>query len=299
MKSWKAELLLLVITIIWGGTFAFTKIGLEYATPFLLISLRFFVALLTCLILWNKIFFNITPKILSNGLILGIFYAGGFALQTLGLNYTTVTKSAFISGLFVILTPFAYKLIDKNKISIYQWVGVLIVLVGLWLFTNPGINNVNIGDVLTLLSTFFWAFYIVYINKFTKDVEKFSETIQLVIAQFLVVWIIGLIGFLAFELKSFKFSPNTNLLIVLLYNGIIASVLLTAIHTGVQKYSTPVKAALIFSLEPVFASIFAIIIFQEYLKLIEYLGALFILFGVVFSEIGDYFLSKGIIFRRK
>ncbi len=290
MKTRNAELLLLLITIIWGATFSFTKIGLEHAQPFQFTTFRFGLALLISFIIWWKIFFKISRKNLFYGLILGFFYAGGFILQTLGLQYTTVTKSAFITGLSVALTPFAYKFLEKKNISIYQWIGIVIVVIGLYFFTNPEFGNFNIGDLLTLFSTFFWAFYLVYMNRFTIDIHNFSETIQLVISQFILVFIASIIGAMLFE-NWHNIQINNKLLIALIYNGIIASIILTSIHTSVQKFTTPVKAALIFSLEPVFASIFALFFFNEILKAIEYLGAFLILFGVLVSEFGSLVFS--------
>lgn len=291
MKPWKAEVLLLIITIVWGATFSFTKIGLEFASPLQFTFLRFTIALFVSLVIWGKTFFQI-PKIhLRNGSILGLFYAGGFVLQTLGLNYTSVTKSAFITGLSVAFTPFVYKIIENKKISLSQWVGIAFILVGLWLFTNPKIDNINIGDVLTLFSTFFWAFYIVYMNIFTYDVKDFKTTMQIVISQFVVVFFAGLIGFLLFEINN-KIVFNSQLVAALIYNGIIATIVLTTIHTSVQKYTTPVKAAIIFSLEPVFASIFAIFIFNEILTFIEYLGAFLMLLGVFASEFGNLIFKR-------
>jgi drug/metabolite transporter (DMT)-like permease len=289
MKAWKAELILVVVTFIWGATFSFTKIGLEFASPLQFTFFRFAIALIISLLIWGKSFLHTPKKHLVNGSILGLFYAGGFLLQTFGLNYTTVTKSAFITGLSVAFTPFVYKIVENKKIEISQWIGVMVVLLGLWLFTNPKIDNINIGDILTLASTFFWAFYIVYMNRFTNDVKEFSTTIQIVISQFLVVFVVSLIGVIAFETRS-AIAFNHKLVLSLLYNGIIATVILTTIHTSVQKYTTPVKAALIFSLEPVFASIFALILFAELLKPIEYFGAFLILMGVFISEFGGLLL---------
>ncbi|MCX7909388.1 MAG: DMT family transporter [Ignavibacteria bacterium] len=291
MKPWKAEILLLIITFIWGATFSFTKIGLQFASPIYFTFFRFAIALSVSLLIWGKTFFQIQKEHFVNGSILGLFYAGGFILQTLGLNFTTVTKSAFITGLSVAFTPFVYKIVENKKISFNQWLGIGVVLIGLWLFTNPRIDNINIGDVLTLFSTFFWAFYIVYMNKFTYNVTEFRTTIQIVISQFYVVFLASLIGIILFESKP-NIEFNQKLIFALIYNGIIATILLTTIHTSIQKYTTPVKAALIFSLEPVFASIFALIIFNEILRTVEYFGAILILIGVSISEFGALVFGK-------
>ena len=287
MKTWKAESLLLVVTVIWGATFTFTKLGLEDSSVYFYIFIRFMIALTLSMLIWGKYLFRIDKQTLKNGLVLGALFAGGFITQTVGLKYTTVTKSAFITGMAVVLTPFAFKILIKKKIKIWQTLGVIITACGLWLFTNPKLDNINPGDVLTLVSTFFWAFYITYIDIFTRNITKFENTIQLVFMQFIVAAPVALLGHLLLDTGNFRFNITPNLIVSLLYNGIIASIFLTLIHTSVQKYSTPVKAALIFSLEPVFATIVAIFALNEFLGGREMSGAAILLFGVIVSEVGE------------
>jgi drug/metabolite transporter (DMT)-like permease len=291
LKPWKAESLLLFVTLIWGATFTFTKLGLDDCPAFLFIFFRFSIALTISLIIWGKHLLIIDKKTLIHGLVLGSFFAGGFVLQTVGLNYTTVTKSAFITGMTVVITPFAFKLIIKKKILFVQIIGVVIATVGLWVFTNPTIGNINIGDVLTFFSAFFWAFYITYVDVFTKEITKFHRTIQIVIMQFIVAIPVGLAGYFIFESGYHTLNFSGNLLFALLFNGIIASIILTLIHTSVQKYSNPVKAALIFTLEPVFASIIAFLALGEGFSSLEAVGATILFAGVIFSETGSFFLK--------
>ncbi len=289
MKSFNAELLLLLITFIWGSTFSWTKIGLDYTTPFAYNILRFSIALMLTILIWKKSIIRIQKQTFINGTILGAFYAGGIALQAIGLNFTTVTKSAFITGLSVVFTPIVYRIVQNKKIPLHQKAGIVGAAFGLWLFTKPDFGNINIGDVLTLISTFFWAFYLVFMNKYTEQIKKFDKTAQLVFSQFLMITTINLVGMVVYDLSSIKFEFNNLLIISLLFNGIVASILLTTIHTHVQKFTTPVKAALIFSLEPVFAGIFAMIIFNEILSIGEYIGALILFIGIIISEFGETF----------
>lgn len=288
MKSWKAELFLFLVTFIWGGTFLFTKIGLEHCPPSLYIIFRFLIAFTISIIVFGKHLKGLDKRTIVQGLALGLLFGGGFILQTYGLKFTTVTKSAFITGLAVPLTPFAFWLIVKKSTKIWQKTGVLIATLGLWLFTNPTIDNVNLGDFLTLLSTFFWAFYITYMDVFTKNRREFRETAQLVMLQFIGAASLSLVFFFFLEYDTLNVNFSFELIYSLAYNGILASFFLTFIHTGVQKYTTPVKAALIFSMEPVIASFFAMIFFAEILNQKEYYGAAVLLFGVIVSETGAY-----------
>ncbi len=296
MKSLSAELLLGVVTIIWGATFSFTKLGLDETSPFFYLFLRFLLAFSLLLIIFWRQFLQIKRETFFNGLVLGLFFGGGFVLQTLGLKFTSVTKSAFITGMAVVITPFVFWLIIRKPVKFWQKAGVIVAFIGLWLFANPDFDNINIGDILTFLSTVFWGFYITYMDIFTKKVTYFRETIQLVMMQFVVILPISFAGTVIFESGSIRFIFSEMLIYSLLFNGIVASIFLTIIHTAVQKYTTPVKAALIFSLEPVFASLIAFVVFKEILSGKEYLGAFILFSGVLLSEGGEY-LQK--IFNRK
>ncbi len=295
MKAWKAEFLLIAMTLIWGATFTFTKQGLDDTTPFLYIILRFVLALALSVLAFKKSFRLIDKKMAMQGIILGLFFGAGFLLQTLGLKLTEASKSGFITGITVVITPFVFSLIEKKKVKFWSKVGVVIATPGLWVFSNPDINNINVGDVLTLISTLFWAFYIVYMDIFTKDRNQKGESGAMVILQYVGALPLAVLAFLIFELPNgIYLNPTYNLLTSVLFNGIMASFVVTIIHTSVQKYSSPVKAALIFSLEPVFAAIFAFSILGEIMTGIEYIGAAILLSGVVVSEIGGFFSKKNV-----
>lgn len=291
MKPWKAEFYLFLVTFIWGGTFLFTKIGIEYCPPSLYIILRFAVALVLSLAIFGKHLKKINKKLLIQGVLLGLFFGGGFLLQTWGLKLTSVSKSAFITGLAVPLVPFAYWLVAKKKVLLWPKIGVIIATMGLWVFTNPTFDNLNVGDILTFISTLFWAFYITYMDIFTSDYSEISDTAILVILQIVTAFPLALIVFFIVEYQNFYFEYSPNLLISLAFNGILASFLVTYIHTSIQKYTTPVKAALIFSLEPIIASIVAMFALHEIFYLRQYLGGSLLLFGVLISETGEYILS--------
>lgn len=287
MKRWQAESLLFFITLIWGGTFSFTKLGLDYCPPSLFILFRFTIALAISLIFFGKYLPGIDKKTFLHGSVLGIFFGIGFLLQTYGLKFTSITNSAFITGMSVPLTPFVYWIIERKAINLWQKAGVVASVVGFWIFANPDINNINIGDLFTLLSTFFWALYISYMDIFTRDRTEFRDTARLVILQLVTVTPIAAGFYFVYEYSSTSLVINEGLIAALAYNGIIASFLLTFIHTSVQRFTTPVKAALIFSLEPVIAGIIAFIAFNEIISERGFIGGAIILTGVFISQSGS------------
>lgn len=287
MKRWQAESSLFFITFIWGGTFSFTKLGLDFCPPSLFIFLRFSVALAISLAVFSKYLRGMDRKTLIQGSVLGLFFGIGFLLQTYGLKYTTITNSAFITGMSVPLTPFVYWIIERKSITAWQGAGVIASVAGLWIFSNPDINKINIGDLFTLFSTVFWALYISYMDIFTRERTEFRDTARLVVLQLVTVTPLAAGFYFAFEYTSSNLIVSNGLLAALAYNGIVASFLLTFIHTSVQKYTTPVKAALIFSLEPVIASIIAYIAFNEILSVRGAIGGAIILAGVIVSQSGS------------
>lgn len=286
MKSYRTDLLMSLITLIWGFTFIFTKFGLESTNGSFLVLLRFFVALIFLLIFFGKHLLTLDKKTLLYGTILGLLYGGGFVLQTYGLKFTTVPRSAFITGMAVPMVPFVYWILARRKIQVFSIIGVAIASLGLWLFSHPDVNNLNLGDILTLFSTLFWAFYVTLMDKFTKNRTDFSFTVQVVFLQFLFICIVSVITFFIFDYGNFFLEINNKLIYAIAYNGIVASFFVTFIHTAYQKYTTPVKAALIFSLEPVVASIASIFLFKINFSFLEISGGLIMIFGVLTSELG-------------
>ncbi|MFA5511191.1 MAG: DMT family transporter [Candidatus Kapaibacterium sp.] len=298
MKAWKAELALLSVTLIWGGTFLFTKIGLDDCTPSTFILIRFLIAISLSLIFFGNKIFPLSRETLIQGVVLGLLFGGGFVLQTYGLKYTSVSKSAFITGMTVPITPFVFKLINRTNINFWSKIGVVVATIGLFIFTKPDFDNLNPGDLLTLLSTVFWAFYITFMDKFTnKAVLEKNKTHKLVVLQFLAAILPPLATLILFELDNYSINFSTNLITALAFNGILASFAVTIIHTSVQRYTTPIKAALIFSLEPIVANALAVIIVNEILNFREYVGAAILFSGLLISEIGPF--ASRFINRRK
>lgn len=292
MKSWIAELALLLVTFIWGATFIFTQIGLQYTTPSAYLLIRFSIALLILLVFFGKNLKSLNRTTVRNGLILGAIFGGGFLLQTFGLKYTTVPKSSFITGIVITVIPFVYWLVERKPIKKWQIVGVIVATIGLITFTRPDFDNINIGDAMTLLSTVFWAFYITYMDVFTRDIESFGDTSQMVVLQYVAAAPMAIIALLLFDSGNIVINWQPALIISLAFNAILASVLVTFIHTALQKYTTPVKAGLIFSLEPVVATFIAVAYTGIPLKGFETIGASILMFGVFVSEFFPYIFKE-------
>ena len=177
MNSRRAEIILLSITLVWGGTFAVVKFALSDASPLAFLALRFGIAAIIFPLIYRGNYFSMDRGTLISGIFLGILLMIGFAFQTVGLKYTTASKSAFITGLLVALTPIAQAVIEKRLPTKGSLTGVGLVALGLFLLTSPGGQGINIGDILTFLCAVSYAIYIVYLDIYSKkhDVSKLTD----------------------------------------------------------------------------------------------------------------------------
>lgn len=289
----QAELLLVLVTLLWGGTFLLTKNALDVVPPFAFTAIRFGIALVVMFVLFGKRLRALSLRETGQGTWLGVLYGVGFSLQTIGLQYTTVARSSFITGSLVVMVPIAYWLTERRRISLFQKIGIFIAAIGLWIFTNPSGGEINTGDILTFISAMCWALYVCYLDKAAGVIPAdgaFNLTVRLVTLQFAVTFIFGMAGWAAIE--TFSFGLNSGAIAALLYSALFASVIATILQTHFQPRTTPVKAALIFALEPIFASAIMVIATGVQLEVKELIGGFFIVAGVLLGETGDMVFVK-------
>lgn len=277
----RAELYLLSITLIWGSTFAITKSALESVSPFLYTSIRFSCAAFLLGAIFYRQVLSISRSVLLKGGILGMLLFVGFVLQTQGLQFTTASKSAFITGLLVVLTPIFQILIERRPPKVGNMIGVLLVTAGLYFLTSPRGAEFNIGDLLTLGCAICFALYIVYLDVFSKDLNA----VHLTFAQFAVCAIAGLFCLLLFE--EIRWKPEPSLFAALAYLSVFATVIALFVQTKYQKETTPTRAAIIFAVEPVFAAAFAYFTLGEMLGTLGIMGGGLIVAGLLVSELSD------------
>ncbi|MFA6233586.1 MAG: EamA family transporter [Bacteroidota bacterium] len=275
----RADRYLLAITLIWGSTFTVTKFVLADLPPMILQGTRFFAAaLMVGIYTWRDIKAT-TWKSLRAGVILGLLLGVGFALQTIGLVETTASKAGFLTGTMVVFTPILQLLIERRWPTIGNAIAVAIVGTGLYVFTSPAGGNFNSGDLLVLFCAVVFAFYIVYLDVFTK--ERFDR--EIVFYQFVVTAIIGFTAAPFFDGPEAIFSLSA--IGAVLYLSFFASTIAIFIQSKYQRETTPTKAAIIFTMEPVYAAIIAYLILSESMSSIEVLGAVIMFAGLLFSEI--------------
>ena len=293
MKKYTGEAALLFNTLIWGGTFALIKNALIDISPMLFLGFRFSIAALIFLPFVHKYLKQTNRKTLIAGSILGLFYFSGFAAQTFGLNLTTATKSGFITGTFVIFIPILQLIIEKRKPKWFNVIGVILVLIGLVLLSSNQENalsffqqigsDFNLGDLLTLICALLFAFQVVYVDVFTKKYDY----LPMVFVQLLITGLGGFLfsfSFSAAGLENLKFTFNNNVIISLIYTSIFASIIATVIQLKFQKSVSPTKAGIIYSIEPIFAAVFAYFLLSEKISNFGLIGCILIFIGLIVSE---------------
>ncbi|GJQ22040.1 MAG: membrane protein [Bacteroidia bacterium] len=277
----RAELLLLSCTLIWGGTFAVTKSGLEEISPLLLITLRFAIAALLFLPFAKLGSVPMTAVTMKGGVIIGILLFIGFVTQTIGLEYTTASKSGFITGLLVVFTPLFQILIERKPPRAGNIAGVVLVTTGLYLLTSPGGSEFNVGDALTLICAAAFGLYIVYLDLYTKE----GNVRQIAFLQFAITGFGSLVGALLFEDVSLTVGWNT--IGTVAYLALLATLYTLTVQTRYQKETTPTRAAIIFSVEPVFAAFIAYLALGERIGAVGVAGGGLIVAGLLVSELSD------------
>ncbi len=285
-EQFKSELMLILVTLIWGGTFPVIKAGLSDISPLLMVVVRFFLAFLFFLPVIIKKRILLTKGIIKAGLILGFFTFIGYGMMTIGLTMTTVAKSSLISYGYALVTPILQFLLLKKKVSPINLIGLVIAFTGMLIFTSPSASGWNMGDSITVLVALGYAFTVVLLDKYSRiyDVEVLTG-IQFF---FTAVFSVMLIPF--FETPVF--IPTVNLFIALFYLVIPGTVGALYLMNRYQKGTTPVRAVVIYALEPVIAIILGYFFLAEYIGWQELMGGVIILAGVLFSEVWGLFVTS-------
>ena len=272
------DLLLLIVAIIWGLGFVAVKIGLnDGISTFFLLALRFLIASLALLPFLVKKLKRVSPSTIKHGIILGTLMFLGFLFQTLGLNYTTTSKNAFITAVYVVLVPFVFWILTKTKVQRKSIVAAYMALIGIGLLTLNDRLSVNIGDILTFICAFMFAGHIALTSKIAKD----EPTDLLVFIQMLTA---GILSVLFTVLLKEEKHLALNGFIAVLYLGIFSTMLAFFLQTIGQKYAHASKSAILLSTESLFGAFFAIIFFNDPFTIRTGLGALIIFVSVILTE---------------
>lgn len=286
MQERTAIFMLMLTTVVWGSGFVMTDIGLDYLSPYQLMAGRFILAAILLVIIFSYKLKNLNKRILIKGIILGAILYTGFVLQTVGLNYTTPSKNAFLTAVNVLIVPIIAFVIYKRKFDRFEIFGALSALLGIGLLSLQNSFSMNIGDVLTLLCAVAFAFDIFYTNKFVKN----EDAILLTVIQFVSAALFSVVFVLVFDRIPTTIEPGGIYSIV--YLAIFSTIIAYLLQNIAFQYTTATKAAIILSMEALFGTIFSVIFLSEQLTLRMTMGAFFILLAIIVAEVKPTFRKK-------
>ena len=286
MFKYMGELLLVLTAIIWGSGFVASAVALEHYTPYQILAGRFLIGAVILSLIFFKKFNKLNKSTLIKGALLGLFLYIAFALQTVGLQFTTPSKNAFLTAVNVVIVPFIGFLLYKRKIDMYELTGAILAVVGIAVLSLKLSSDINVGDVLTLGCAVGFAFHIYYTTKFVKT----EDPVVLTIVQMVTAAVIGCIVIL-FRGET-SFSVESEGVLNLLYLGIFSTTIAFLMQTVAQKYITETKAAIILATESFWGMVFSIIILSEIMTGRMIIGAFLILLAILISETKMRFLKK-------
>ncbi len=287
-KMLYADLSLLLVALAWGGGFVVLKDALDSITPFYIMAIRFAVAtLIMCMIFWKK-FKNITKEDIRVGIIIGLFLFIGFATQTVGLQYTTASKNAFLTGTNVVIVPFLAWKVHKHRPDGYAIVSTFIALVGIALLTIQGSFIINKGDALTLVCALAFAAHIVSVGYFGKG----KDPLLLTLLQMGVAAVLFIIFALVFE--PVPSTINSGMYGAIAYLVLFPTLMAFLIQNVAQQLTTSTHTALILCLESVFGTLLAVIFLKEAFTLQMIIGFVLIFVAIITTETKLSFLSTKI-----
>jgi drug/metabolite transporter (DMT)-like permease len=279
-SAYLADAALVGVTLVWGSTFVVIKDALPGVGPFEFVAMRFGLAFLALVAIFHRKLTRIGRADLRAGAVIGTFLLLGYILQTAGLQFTTASRAGFITGLSVLIVPLFAYLALRQPIGIGIGLGVILAAIGMWLLSFDGPATFGVGEVLVLACAVAFAAHIVSISAYASR----HDPIALVIVQIGFVAIVASLVAALVEHPSFALPPGPTLFGAA-YTGVLGSALVLGIQTNAQRYTTPSHAAVIFSLEPVFAALFAFALAGESLGPRGLLGGAMILAAMLVAEV--------------
>ena len=278
----------LLCTFIWGTTFIAQDTGMDNIGPFTFNAVRFFIGFLAITPLvflfelkkYKSEFKSDIKTFINLTFLIGLSLFLGSALQQVALLYTDVANAAFFTIFYVPIVPIIIFLFKRTSIHWSVWPSVVLCLIGGYLLTNFYDATVRLGDSLVILGALFWSTHIIFTGIIVK---KYDLPLTLGAAQTLIVALFSSIIALIYE--EFIYLDIMKEINSILYAGILSGGFAFVLQIYAQKNISPAPAAIIFSLEGVFATIAAWYILNQVLDINNLLGCFFILCGVLLSQL--------------
>ncbi len=281
----QANLLLLLASAIWGFAFVAQRLGMRHVGPLTFNGIRFAIGAVALMpfLVWGlpgrprstrKVSLG---RVVRGGLLAGVVLMVAATLQQYGVVFTTAGKAGFITSLYVVFVPVLGLLVGQ-KTGRFVWFGVILSAVGLYLLSAKGLVGIELGDGLVLIGAMFWAVHMLVIGRLAVD----TPAIELAVGQFLVVAILSSVGALIFETATW--SGIRAALVPILYAGLLSVAVAYTLQVLGQTRAHPAHAAIILSMESVFAAVGGWIVLSEGLSPKALVGCALMLGGVLLAQ---------------
>lgn len=287
----KADSLLMLTALIWGAAFVAQRLGMEHVGPFTFNGVRFLLGALALQpLIWRMQKTRTregggpgidTGRIIRCGLVAGTVLFAGAALQQAGMVYTTAGKAGFITGLYVVMVPL-FGLALRQRAGAGTWFGALAAAVGLYLLSVNEDFTIAYGDVLELIGAVFWAGHVLLIGKLSPGMDG-TDAVKLAAAQFFMCSVLSLgVGLVV---EPVTLAGISGAAVPILYGGLMSVGVAYTLQVVAQRDADPAHAAIILSLEAVFAAVAGYFILGEVLTARALLGCGLMLGGMLVSQL--------------
>jgi drug/metabolite transporter (DMT)-like permease len=282
----RAELALALCTFLWGSTFVVVKNSLDQTSVFVFLAVRFSLAGLSMAVFRPNVLRSLEREEVFAGIRLGFFMFGGYAFQTAGLRYTTAANSGFITGSSVVLVPLILALFWGKRVTFWVYFGTIAAASGLYFLTVPasGVAHLNRGDVLTFFAAASYAVHIILVGEYAREHSAAALSVLQVLACALMAWLTALAAD-AIRWQPMRFESSGMLWAGIAICAIFATAVAFSLQLWAQQYTTPSHAAILFTLEPVFAVATSYVLLGERLGVRSLLGAGLVLAGILAAEL--------------
>ena len=269
---------LVLVTAVWGVTFVQVKDAVALYPLFAFLAVRFAIASVTLAPVAARRVRGLGRRGVAAGTLLGLLLATGYALQTAGLERTSVSNAGFVTGLYVVFTPLLALVLFRLRIGAAAWIGVAVATGGLALLSGLGEGGSAEGDLLVLAGSAAYSLQIVLLERFARRYDAVAFTQVEMAAAFTGFAVVAL------ALGQIELPRGWTVWGALLVTGVFASALAFLVQTWAQRRTSATRTALAFALEPVFTAVFGFALAGDRLGALAWLGCALIMLGILLAE---------------
>lgn len=279
LRRYWIQAALIAVAVVWGATFIVVKDAVAAYPLYSFLTLRFGIAVLAFLLIFPRAASRLDLRVTGVGMLAGLFLCAGYVFQTWGLQGTTASKAAFITGMFVVITPMMQAVLLRLMPKPTTLLGVALAVVGLWLLSGASAEGWSVGDTRVLLCAVAYSAHMIVLGSIGKRHDPLALTLVQLVTTAVVCG-----GFALLLERPLTLPDSTDVWFALLVTGVLASAVAFAVQTYAQRYIPPARTALILISEPAFGGMFGWLA-GEVLGVRGLAGAALILGGMAVAEL--------------